>query len=288
MTEKRTLILPLTFYGILSIVTLIVWWAFEKNTLDDYKSMSNVLSEQISFRIQDDFSYHVTSLHQMKSEWQKTSNRNETEYTKMVFDIIKDYDGFQAINFVDTSGTILWVIPYETNEESLGKSLFAHPDPLLSSTFDKARKTGTLQMTPPIPLFQEEMGYASYLPVVIDGKIEGYINGVFRVKDFIENCISPNDIDKFVFYIDDSDREIYRSINANADFAMEILGSYTFMAFDRFWSVYVTLDPGFFKSFPSTFSKIVLLSGLFSAFILSLLLRMVLIRREQVINAEKI
>ncbi|NQU68237.1 MAG: PAS domain S-box protein [Candidatus Marinimicrobia bacterium] len=287
MTEKRNLILPLSFYGILSIVTIIIWWTFEKNTLEDYKSMSNVLSEQISFRIKDDFSYHVTSLHQMKSEWQKTTNRNETEYTQMVYNALGYYGGFQAINFVDTSGTIIWVIPYETNVGALGKSLFAHPDPLVPATFEKARKTGTFQMTPPIPLFQGGMGYASYLPVVIDGKIEGYINGVFRVRDIIEYCISSDEINKFAFYIDDNESEIYRSTNANVDFAMEILGSYTFLAFDRFWSVYVTLDPEFFKSFPSIFSKIVLLSGLFGAFILSLLLRMVLIRREQIINAEK-
>jgi len=66
----------------------------------------------------------------------------------MVNDALGYYGGFQAINFVDTSGTIIWVIPYETNVEALGKSLFAHPDPLVPATFET---------------------------IVIDGKIEGYI-----------------------------------------------------------------------------------------------------------------
>ncbi|MFQ6609959.1 MAG: PAS domain S-box protein, partial [Fidelibacterota bacterium] len=286
MSEKKNLVLPLTFYAILSIATIIIWWSFEKNTLEDFRSMSSVLSEQISLRIKDNFTHHIIGLNDLNREWKKIPVKTKEEYSSIAEEMMSDYGGFQAINFVDTSGTIIWVNPYLTNEGALGKSLYEHPDSSVIVAFTRAKETGTFQLTPPIPLFQGGIGYASYLPIIIDGEITGYINGVFKVKDIIEHCIKSGDIDKFVFYIDDGDEEVYRSSNANSDTAMEILGSFTFLAFEQFWSVYVALDPLFFKSFPSTISVIILLSGLFVSFVLSLLLRMVLIRRDQVIKTQ--
>jgi len=288
ISEKRNLVFPLTFYFILSLAIIVIWWYFEKTVLDDHKSISKVISEQISYRIQDVFSHHVSSLKHLKREWEKTDHRTQSEYAIMVNDVLADFGGFQAVNFVDTAGTIIWVNPVEGNEEALGKSLLSHPDSPVVAAFKKAKKTLTFQVTPPIHLFQGGMGYASYLPVVINDKPVGFINGVFKVMHIMEYCVAAKDIGNFVFYIDDNDQEVYRSSNADDSFAMEILGSNTVFAFDRFWTVYVTLDPHFYKAYPSRLTVVFLITGIIISFVLALFLRLIFIRRDQAITAQYI
>ena len=282
---KKNLIIPAFTYILLLVIFVSGWWLFEQRNILEFRTISSTISKQLAFRISDNIRYHIDELYRLKQEWENQSFDSYEEFSAVIDRILLSKGGFQAINFVDTSGTIIWVVPEATNRGAIGKNLYNHQDPAVIETYTKTVREGTLEFTPPIPLFQGGWGYASYLPVILDGIVVGYINGVFRIDDIIEYCLSNQDLKQFVYYIDDDDKEIYQSYQHQPNMTLEILGSYSIPVFERTWTVYVSPSSEA-KDFPSIFSKIILVLGIIIIFCISWMLRMMMLRQMQVRNSE--
>jgi PAS domain S-box-containing protein len=282
---KKNVIIPVFTYIILLVVFITGWWLFQQRNILEFKTISSTISKQLAFRISDNIRYHIDELYRLKQEWENKPFDNYDDFTVTIERILLSKGGFQAINFVDTSGTIIWVVPEATNRGAIGKNLYNHQDPSVIATYTKTVDEGKLEFTPPIPLFQGGWGYASYLPVILDDKVVGYINGVFRIDDIIEYCLSNQDLKQFVYYIDDNNKEIYQSFQPLPNITLEILGSYSIPVFDRFWTVYVSPSSDA-KDFPSLSSKIILILGVIIIFCISWMLRIMMLRQIQVKNSE--
>mgnify|MGYP000067659270 CR=1 FL=1 len=121
-----------------------------------------------------------------------------------------NYPGFQAINWIDPQGVIRWIYPEEPNLAAKDKDLHLHPDPLCRQAFAQAENTHRYAITPCIELLQGEQGFATYWPLIHQGKLQGYLNGVFRVKPLVERCLAKGAMEDFAFQIYEGGRLIYQ------------------------------------------------------------------------------
>lgn len=105
--------------------------------------------------------------------------------------------GLQAINWVDANARIAWVVPLEINAEALGKS--PSESPKAKASFEVARNTGRLQLTPPLTLFQGGIGIAAYLPISVSPREPdlGVINVVFRLDDLGPRLFDTSTMENF-------------------------------------------------------------------------------------------
>ena len=94
--------------------------------------------------------------------------------------------GMQAVNWIDPSGHIAWVVPESANVDALGKSPL--DSPLAKPSFEAATRSRQPRVTGPLRLFQGGTGVAVYLPIEEPGSgvSLGTINVVFRVDTLAE------------------------------------------------------------------------------------------------------
>ena len=102
--------------------------------------------------------------------------RGADDFRAQATSYIDRFPGFVAINRVDATRTITAVVPYAGNANALGRHVGATSE--VVTLLDTAQALHTPQATRLTRLFQGGTGIATYFPVVVDGRFDGYVNGV--------------------------------------------------------------------------------------------------------------
>lgn len=115
--------------------------------------------------------------------------------------------GFRAINWIDADGVIRVVTPLATNEGALGKDVDEHPQAAVF--LQRARHELRPTVTDPIDLFQGGKGIALYFPVVVDGRLEGFVNAVFSFDVLVSEALRDGVLGDYELRLADADVELF-------------------------------------------------------------------------------
>ena len=181
---KTSVLVPVAIFLILSVTIVYVWKYFEYQKTQDIVLKTELVNEQIATHFEEYLNAHIEILRYIRREYLEKNVSTPEEFGEIALPLLKSFPGFQAINYIDPKGIIQWVYPEETNIMAKGRDLHDHP--VAAETFSIAEKEGVDCGTPIVELWQGGLGIATYFPLIKDGKNEGYINGVFRVNDFIK------------------------------------------------------------------------------------------------------
>ncbi|MFQ6605127.1 MAG: ATP-binding protein [Fidelibacterota bacterium] len=163
--------------------------------LREIKSFTDITSAQIAIRLDEQLNAHLNALYLLRDGFSDHDVTSRQEFQTETEHILTFFKGFQAINFIDTTGIIRWVTPLEGNEMVVNRDLHTHE--FANTTFQAAEDTRRDRLTPPLILWQGGMGLATYLPIIHDGRFRGYLNGVIRFNNFLEAYLHEGNLDQF-------------------------------------------------------------------------------------------
>jgi len=168
-------------------------------------------SDQIRIRVQGLMRARMASLALLADRWVERTppDFSQKRFLEFAEDFYTHHRGFSGINWIDPQGIVRWVYPGESNEHFIGNSAFEH---LNSWTQDTSQKTGTslkYLATPCEDLVQGGLGFHTFWPLVYTGRVQGYLNGVFQVKQVMDICLAENILTEFWISIYEADRLIY-------------------------------------------------------------------------------
>jgi signal transduction histidine kinase len=143
------------------------------------------------------------------------------------------FHDFQAINFVDPNGVIVWVSPMEGNERALNGKLLERPDIRPILTHQQARHI--VSLSPPIELYQKGIGVVFYMPLRIGGEFKGWINIVLKLDRFVNSLFSKDEKSKYKITIRDNDSTL--KLFSNNDSDKDALYTDTFPFYNRQWTI---------------------------------------------------
>jgi len=198
--------------------------------------------------------------------------------------------GIQALNWVGASGTIEVVVPLAGNEAALHQRLSDHPNPDVRRALARARATGRASRTAAdIEFFQGGRGFAVYQPVrSASGELRGFLNGVFRVQDLIDACLSePRFRERFHFTLSEpSGLVAYRhGRDRPEDRAYASVQSVDVV--DQPWQLRLTPSPAWIASKATPLPGLLLAGGLGLAVAVSWLLRSAVVRHAALRSSEQ-
>ena len=210
--RPANIILPLIIFLCLSGLTVVLWQDYTEHDEEIMRRHTETTAEQIHMRLEDFIEERLSSLEVLADRWveRRPPDFSYTRYRQFAETYFKHYPGFQAINWVDTDGFIRWVYPEEQNYAAKDKNLHNHPETAVRESFARAEKDRTYVITPCITLCQGGIGFASYWPLVYDGKMQGYINGVFNISSVVKLRIGENIFDEFRLALYEKNRLIYQ------------------------------------------------------------------------------
>jgi len=130
------------------------------------------------------------ALDRMASRFVDSSDGQKKTWIKDSVRYFEYFDGFQAIEWADSSTKLHWIYPLKGNEAAIG--LVLNKEGKRKKAIDYAKKQRRGSLTQPINLKQGGLGFLSLHPTYGNGTVNGYIVGVYRAKDLLEKFTDEN------------------------------------------------------------------------------------------------
>ncbi len=181
---------PLGFFLVCAASIWFLWRTAENMETGTLQAETNVAAEQIKMRLESWIHSRIAVVDLLANMDDLDPVRNPDDFRKRAHDITAAFPGFQALNFIDPDYIITIIYPVEGNQAALGKDLHLHPDKAVVTALNQAHRQKFLIRTPILNLLQGKPGFATYCPILTtDGKILGYINGVFSLEKLVTGCL---------------------------------------------------------------------------------------------------
>lgn len=211
----------------------------------------------------------VLALIRMKDREEAGSYPNEKALKKDAENYINDFADFQAIEKVNKSSKVEWVIPIKGNEQVLNKVL--NKEFKRSKTFNESISTGKPLFTPILDLIQGGKGVLIILPMYDSKKRpKGQIVAVYKVNNLLKSLFGSENLQNYSVKIINEDTLI--NANEDNDHARKKLSkSITISQYNLNWKVIVTPKTEFLAPLLTLHSEIILIFGLIMSLLVGIL-----------------
>ena len=211
MHFKKPLFPVVTFFFFGGIAVLL-WQAqsrYERGILLRHTENS---AEQLRIRVEGLMNARIASLGLMAERWveREPADFSQERFLSFAKSLYQNYQGFAGIDWIDPDGIIRWVFPPDTNASAKDESPHGHSDPAYRATFEQVRKNRKYGITPCMKL-QGGMGFHVIMPLLHEGQVQGYLDGVFQMKSIMALSLPTDILRDFLISLYEKDRLIYSS-----------------------------------------------------------------------------
>ncbi len=278
MPHPKTLsrYLPLAIFLCLASAVLGVSWFLSHNQTIAIRNEANLIGQQTAGQLENHITDHLSILEHLRNLWIKRQINNPETFVETVESFQQQFSGFQAVNWVDAKGIVQWIAPEAGNEPALGANLAEHP--AARQLIEQVLQSNQDMATPPIVLLQGGKGFATYYPLIRDGQLEGYLNGVFRIDPLMESALAQVTRSDYQIVIRDESQKVYSRGIAYDEEAFTT--THRVKLLNRSWELSLTPGPGSIAAQSMNADKIILVLGLLLSVGLACLLRLVTLRQE--------
>ena len=220
--------LSLIAFVFFATLTILLWQAQNQHERQVLMHLTETTAEQLRIRIEGFVNARIASLELLADRWVERQPPDFSQQRFLTFSnaLFRHYPGFTAINWIDPEGYIRWVFPKEENAEKQGKNISAYGNAAYIATIERARNELQYALTPCMELFEGGTGFEILVPLVHDGRIQGYIDGVFQLKRLLDVAVSREIFSAFDLVISEGGHVIYPSMDkcdpASPDYDMKI------------------------------------------------------------------
>jgi signal transduction histidine kinase len=202
---------PIAAFLIFGSGAILLWQNQNKHEQQLVVRHMETSSEQIRIRVEGLMRVRMASLELLADRWVERTppDFSQRRFLEFAENFYTHYPGFSGINWIDPQGIVRWVFPMESNEGFIGNRISEYLGPAMRDTFQEAGKHHKFVATPCTELIQKGLGFHTFWPLVYTGRVQGYLNGVFRVKRVMDTCLAKNILTEFWIRIYEADRQIY-------------------------------------------------------------------------------
>ncbi|WGV23514.1 PAS domain-containing protein [Halotia branconii] len=184
--SKRGL-LPLLIGIIVSIAVIILWQKLITEEKTDIRQLIQQQAIAITTELNSQLNTRVMALERMQKRWQRHQGISQNEWEAEARDYLKDYGGYQAIELVDPSFRVRWIVPLADNKAA--QNLDLSQEPRRRAALKMARDRRHTTFTSTINLVQGGKGFLAYVPLFVSDRFDGFILGVFRYQTLLDSVV---------------------------------------------------------------------------------------------------
>ena len=249
------------------VATLLLWQvltARERAHVARAVELTGAIAEsEITARLESEF----LALARIARRWEVRSPTRE-EWEADARNYIRDYANFQAIEWVDPSFHVRWVVPLRGNEAAQDLNLAF--EQRRRTALETARDRRAITATHAIDLVQGDQGFLVYVPIFKGNDFGGFILGVFRMEALLNALLHEVIRSGHGIAVFDDGVEIYRRGNPQHEAAW---GDETDVVLPGVtWRVRVWPEPHLLSEIQSPLPELTLGTGLLTTFLLTLTL----------------
>ena len=203
-------IIPFFSFLIFGSIAMLLWQNQHKHERQLVLRYTETSSDQIRIRIEGLMNARMASLELLAERWVERDppDFRQKRFLNFAKVFYSHYPGFMGINWVDPSGVVRWVFPKKNNERVIDTPVLKPKDSLGYKKFHVLHTDQSI-VTPCMELIQGGIGFNTFLPLVYSGKIQGYLNGLFQVKEIVDICLAKEILSNFWIRLYEEGQLIY-------------------------------------------------------------------------------
>ncbi len=203
--------LPFSAFILFGSIAFALWINQKDHQRELVNRHTETTAEQIRIRVEGLMKAQMASLDVLAQRWVERTppNFSRQRFLHFAEAFYTHYPGFSGINWVNPEGMITWVFPVEKNSDAMNKLVTQHKDSHYRKTFEQSEHRSEFTITPCGNLFQGGLGFDTFWPLIFDGKIQGYLNGVFRIEQIIDTCLAKDTLTNYRVRIFEDNRLIF-------------------------------------------------------------------------------
>jgi len=269
-----------------------VWSGLRTKSARAQGDRLHLLAEQSALRVEEYLQSRLLAVQVLQQGAQTGVFLDRMPFQDQSAAIQAEFGGFQAVNWVDATYVIRWVVPIHGNEGAENRDI--GDNPVAQAALMEAVDQRKIAMTPPIDLFQGGRGFTTYFPVWAGPKgqeeLIGLVNGVFRTQPLIEGALNAGLRDNYLVYIFDGEDWIYRpegstveadGLQDQSGAAIKHKAGTEIRAHDRTWHLTLVPRESYAPALQSNRHLSLLVGGLSFSVALAVLAALLLMRREE-------
>ncbi|NET31332.1 MAG: PAS domain S-box protein [Cyanothece sp. SIO1E1] len=275
--------LPVLVGVSVSTISLCLWQALAVQERTQIQRKIEFAAANINQEIMVQMQNRIQSLVRMAKRWEFQGGTPISVWYVDAENHIKDYPGFQAIEWVDPSFHVRWIVPLAGNEAAQDLNLAFEERRRVA--LEMAREHQAVKVSDTIGLVQGGKGFLVDVPIFLNTKaqrrksFDGFILGVFRVEALLDQLLNENVAPGYAIAIFDNGEEIYRRastaspLDRRPDLSRQMQtrwGSDTEVNFDGLvWHIQVWPTPALIADERSQLPEVVMIGGLVMAGLLA-------------------
>jgi PAS domain S-box-containing protein len=211
----------------------------------------------------------------MAQRWKMRGGTPKDEWEDDATNYWQGYPGFQALEWIDSNNYVRWVIPLTGNQATINRSLIF--ESRRQAGLEKARVSRNITMTNTVTLIQGGKGFLVYVPLFLKNspsggtqqKFDGFIAGVFRTTQLLDEILDKNLTQKYAIAIFDGSEEIYSWHHLNPNSISKFTHQAEVNVNGVTWLIKVSPTTALLTKQQSPLAALVLIGGTTTALLLS-------------------
>lgn len=185
--RRSLFLLPLLASLLGAGLTLVVWHFLNQENDRVIERRLQTELQEMSYQLESSLSSHLLALERMGQRWTYDNGAERRKWEVNAQSYIRDFGGFQAVEWADQKYVVRWVHPLENNERALNFNLSGEERRRRVLQLAQSQRRPALTQT--VDLVQGGKGFAAYVPIFPKNQFDGFIVGVFRLDDFVQNAV---------------------------------------------------------------------------------------------------
>ena len=257
----------IAFIGVMTI-SLVLWHALNLREHSQIERIVQLKAETVKDSIRTHIENQVNEFVRMGRRWEVRDRTPRGEWESDAGLYVRDYFGIQAIEWVDDTFHVRWIVPLEGNEKAQDLNLAFEERRRVA--LEAARDRHEVTVTRSINLVQGGKGFLVYVPIFRENDFDGFILGVFRIEQLINHILSDDIFRDYSITVFDGDDEIYNRYSIDLGLDEECAQETETDFYGVSWRIRLCPKPEFLSKAQSILPEAVLLIGSILAFLLGL------------------
>ncbi len=251
-------------------VSVALWQALAAQDRSQIRVATEIQADNLGVEINGLMEPKIMALVRMAKRWESHHpgriSKGEWEVDAAFY--VEDYLEYQAIEWVDSSFHVRWIMPLEGNEAALDLDLAFEERQRMA--LQAARDRREVTVTPLIEVPPDDKRLPVHIPLFMGDNFDGFIRGVFHVQELLEPVLSKYISRGYLIAIFDGEGEFYRHDNSSGQHEAEWAEETEIELYNVTWHVRVWPGPETLAEARSFLPELALGAGFLMAFLLAL------------------
>ena len=215
MLEKcsAATLLPVAIGVVLCTLSVMLWRSLVVNERAQLQREIAGQTEVLKTKLGKIIEQRILAMDRMARRWETRRGIPQKDWQVDAHNFIAHQPGYQAIEWVDRTFHVRWIVPTKGNEAAQDLDLGFEKRRRIA--LEAARDRREITVTRTIDLVQGGKGFLVYSPLYLDDQFDGFILGVFRVQELVDQILPQNITDDLSLILYDGEEEIYRRASSS-------------------------------------------------------------------------